>query len=317
MDPLISVIVPVYNVEQYLPRCLDSILSQTYTNLEVILVDDGSPDHCGAICDAYAQKDSRVRVVHQQNAGIGRTRNVGLALCTGDYLTFVDSDDILYPDAIRQLYDRARYDCSDMVIANYVRLYEDGSASAPFHDFSDSALTKKELLDLMSVFVAVPFCSWGKLYSRACMEGIEYPPVRVGEDTLIFPQVVDRCTCISTVSAPLYAYFQRENSLMRELRSEQTKTEDLHAILYTARYLWDNDCHRGAANWYAAAVKNALTVRNRRERLAAFDRFFDRRIRMELQKRLDRKCQIAWLCLHIPLADRLFCRRLSKNTKKA
>ena len=102
MRPLVSVIVPVYRVEEYLHPCVDSILHQTYTNLEVILVEDGSPDDCGAICDAYAAKDSRVKVIHKPNGGQADARNVGMAAMSGEYVTFVDSDDWLAVD----LYER-------------------------------------------------------------------------------------------------------------------------------------------------------------------------------------------------------------------
>ena len=101
---MISVIVPVYKVEPYLHKCLDSILSQTYQNLEIILVDDGSPDRCGAICDEYAQKDPRVKVIHKENGGIATARNAGMRIAAGDYWMFVDSDDWLEADAISNLY---------------------------------------------------------------------------------------------------------------------------------------------------------------------------------------------------------------------
>ena len=299
-----------------LPRCLDSVLGQTYTNLEIILIDDGSPDGCGAICDAYAEKDSRIRVVHQQNAGIGRTRNVGLSHCTGDYITFVDSDDHLFPDSIRQLHDRAHTDGSDMVIGNCIRTYEDGTESGPCYTYDDTVLTADDLLDRLSVFGAIHTASWNKLYTRHCLEGVVYPDARIGEDTIVFPQIIDRCTRISMINAPLYGYFQREDSLMQE-RSESSKVGDINAILYIARYLWDHHRYHGAANWYAAAAKNGLTIRSRRARLAEFRSAFDRRTRNELRRRMDRKGRIAWLCLHIPLADRLFRRLFSKNAKKA
>ena len=102
-NPLISVIVPVYKVEQFIHRCVDSILNQTYTNLEIILVDDGSPDRCGEICDEYAEKDSRIRVIHQKNGGPSAARNAGLDICTGEYIAFVDSDDYIEPDMLQQL----------------------------------------------------------------------------------------------------------------------------------------------------------------------------------------------------------------------
>ena len=102
-DKLVSVIIPVYKVEKYLPMCVDSVLNQTYQNLEVILVDDGSPDNCPVICDEYAKKDKRIHVIHQKNAGLSMARNAGLDICTGDYITFVDSDDALHVAFVARL----------------------------------------------------------------------------------------------------------------------------------------------------------------------------------------------------------------------
>ena len=99
--PLISVIVPVYKVETYLPTCVDSILSQTFSDFELILVDDGSPDACGAMCDGYAREDSRIRVIHQKNGGLSAARNTGLDIAKGEYVTFVDSDDVIAPDCLQ------------------------------------------------------------------------------------------------------------------------------------------------------------------------------------------------------------------------
>ena len=309
MLPTISVIVPIYNVEDYLPRCLDSILTQTYDNIQLVLVDDGSTDQSGAICDAYAARDPRVQVVHQENAGIGRTRNVGVSLCHGDYVTFVDSDDYLFPDALQRLYDRMQADGSDMVIANCVRLYEDGSCGDPHHTYPADWLDKSAFLHHMTDIDAVPVCPWGKLYSKACMEGITYPTTRVGEDMMTFPDVVERCRRISMENQPVYYYFQRSDSLMRG-QNQQTKTEHCRAVIHMARYLWDNGCYDGAATWYTTAVKNALTIR--RGRVDLFRTRFDRQERRGLYRRLDRKGKLAWLCLHVPFSDRLFSKVFDK-----
>lgn len=309
MEPLISVIVPVYNVEEYLPRCLDSILAQTYRHIELVLVNDGSTDNSGAVCDRYAAEDPRVCVVHQDNAGVGHTRNVGLAQADGDYITFVDADDYLFPDALQRLYNRMQADDSDMVIANCIRLYEDGSCGDPCHAYPAVCMDKSAFLHHMTDIDAVPVCPWGKLYRRACMEGITYPTVRVGEDMMTFPDVVDRCHRISMENQPVYYYFQRGDSLMRGL-NQQTKTEHCRAVIHMTRYLWDNGCCDGAATWYATAVKNALTIR--RGRIALFRSRFDSTTRRALYRRLDRKGKIAWLCLHIPFIDRLFQRVFSK-----
>ena len=309
MQPKISVIVPIYNVEDYLPRCLDSILTQTYENIQLILIDDGSVDGSGAICDAYAAKDGRVQVIHQENAGIGRTRNVGLSLCQGEYITFVDSDDYLFPDALERLYGRMQADGSDMLIANCIRLYEDGSCGGPCHTYPAEAMDRTAFLRCMTDIDAVPVCPWGKLYSKACMEGIAYPAVRVGEDMMTFPAVVERCQRISMENEPVYYYFQRGNSLMRG-QNQQTKTEHCRAVIHMARFLWDNGCYDGAATWYSTAVKNALTIRS--GRVTLFRSRFDRQARRTLYRRLDRKGKLAWLCLHLPLCDRLFSKVFSK-----
>ena len=108
-QPLISVIVPIYMVEKYIHRCIDSILQQTYKNLEIILIDDGSPDKCGKICDMYLSVDSRVKVIHQKNGGVGAARNTGLQHCRGEFITFVDGDDYISSDLIETLYSKIKY----------------------------------------------------------------------------------------------------------------------------------------------------------------------------------------------------------------
>ncbi len=122
----VSIIVPIYNVEKYLPYCLDTLLAQSYKNLEIILVDDGSPDNSGKIADEYAQKDARVKVVHKVNGGLSDARNAGLAVATGEYLMFTDSDDFLFPKACELLVDKIEKENADYVIGNYINCYEDG-----------------------------------------------------------------------------------------------------------------------------------------------------------------------------------------------
>ena len=134
MEPLISVIVPIYKVEAYLRDCVDSILAQTYRNLEVILVDDGSPDNCGAICDEYAEKDSRVTVLHKVNGGLSDARNAGMAACGGEYLMFVDSDDWLAEDSVATLYELICRTGAELAIGGRERV-EDGSGAVLHSEF--------------------------------------------------------------------------------------------------------------------------------------------------------------------------------------
>ena len=133
--PLISVIVPVYNVEPYLRRCVDSILRQTYRNLEILLVDDGTKDNCGAICDAYARQDERVKVIHKENGGLSSARNAGIDASTGEYLSFVDSDDWIEPDMIKALADNmtrvSDYAGAEIICSNFVIDRGDGTPVQP------------------------------------------------------------------------------------------------------------------------------------------------------------------------------------------
>ena len=129
MSELISIIVPVYKVEAYLPRCVDSILAQTYKNLDIILVDDGSPDNSGKICDAYAEKDSRITVIHQANGGLSDARNAGIAVAKGAYLTFLDSDDWVPKEYIAYLYDLLKETGSAISLCNFLKTTNRGVAN--------------------------------------------------------------------------------------------------------------------------------------------------------------------------------------------
>ena len=126
-NPKISVIVPVYKVEAYLDKCVRSIMDQTYRNLEIILVDDGSPDDCPAMCDAWAEKDSRIRVIHKENGGLSDARNAGMAVATGEYIGFIDSDDYIAPDMYRLLLERMTADGSDIAACGVEMVFEDGT----------------------------------------------------------------------------------------------------------------------------------------------------------------------------------------------
>ena len=123
---LVSVIVPIYNVEKYLRKCVDSILNQTYKNLEIILVDDGSPDNCGNICDEYALSDSRIRIIHKKNGGLSDARNAGLDIARGNYILFVDSDDYIDETMVEKLYEALEKEKAEMSLCSFVYVNDDG-----------------------------------------------------------------------------------------------------------------------------------------------------------------------------------------------
>ena len=181
---LISVIIPVYRVEAYLRRCVDSVLAQTYTQTEVILVDDGSPDGCPAICDAYAREDGRVRVIHQENAGLSGARNAGIEAAKGAWLSFVDSDDYLAPEFLERLYRACVDTGSEMSVCRWE--YVRGERPA-----------------------------WNKLYRRELFQEIRYPLGRIHEDEATTYRIYDRVKRAAYVDSSLYGYFVTPASITR------------------------------------------------------------------------------------------------------
>lgn len=301
MSPRISVIVPIYKVEAYLRKCLDSLVRQEYQNLEIILVDDGSPDSCGQICEEYAETDSRITVIHQENGGIGSARNAGLRICTGQFIMFVDPDDYLAENAIRLLYDRLVMDGSDMAIGKFVLEYEDGRMEKPRQKLWEeySVCTKEDVLcrDGGSEYLFV--AAWCKLYKRELLEGIEFPVLKVAEDLWVFPLVLDRCQRISLVDSWIYFYVQRSGSAIKSV-SNAFRYGMTKAHLHMARYVYD--AGYDARKWYATALANAVHIQKRKDRVDLIRQFFDKRERRLLLRGTTLKIKLRWICVHTPFS---------------
>lgn len=206
--PQISVIVPVYKVEPYLRRCVDSILGQTFTDFELILVDDGSPDNCPAICDKYAEKDNRVHVIHQENGGLSAARNAGIdwafANSNSQWLAFVDSDDWIYPRYLEILINAALQFNVDVSICGYA----DTAGETPF---LDELLLTPKLWDVEDYYIQHYInanIAWTKLYRRSCFFNIRYPIGKIHEDEFTTYKILFTCKKVAVVSAALYYYFQ-------------------------------------------------------------------------------------------------------------
>ena len=214
MNPLISVIVPIYNVEKYLARCVDSIVNQTYKNLEIILVDDGSPDRCPQMCDDYAKKDSRIKAVHKKNGGLSDARNAGMAVATGEYISFIDSDDYVSDDFFECLMNVMNKENSDIAECSVVKFYEDNR----FDEFSDDLSVKTyDTQDAMSALIAEnPFHQhvWNKLYKTELVKDIPYAVGKLNEDEFWTYQVFGRASKVAKLNKTMYYYFQRSSSIM-------------------------------------------------------------------------------------------------------
>jgi len=218
--PLISVIVPVYKVEKYLDRCVASIAAQTYENLEIILVDDGSPDRCGVLCDQWELKDSRVRVIHKENGGLSSARNAGVAVATGAYVGFIDSDDYIHPQMFEKLYAALIENNADISICNCD--YVDELTGAIDWNMRDISPVKTEVLTREQVYekIAVPkkgyayyVTAWNKLYPRSIFDELKFKEGFIHEDEFFVHHLFGRCSRIATICDPLYFYVQRSGSI--------------------------------------------------------------------------------------------------------
>ena len=215
--PQISVIVPVYKVEPYLHRCVDSILAQTFTDFEMILVDDGSPDNCGKICDEYAEKDSRVKVIHQENGGLSAARNAGLdwvfANSSSEWISFADSDDYVAENYLECLHNAAKDNDADLSMCGFQRVDEDGNETENSLKFNDAVLSKMDAFQLIADHPWL-VVSWGKLYRRVIFDDIRFPLGKLHEDEFIIHKILWKCTRIMTISNQLYFYVDREKSIV-------------------------------------------------------------------------------------------------------
>ena len=217
--PCISVIVPVYKVEPYLAACVDSILTQSFTNFELILVDDGSPDHCGILCDEYAKKDERVRVIHQKNGGLSAARNAGLAIAKGDAIAFVDSDDVVSVTYLEQLYDALCSSNADLAVCAVEDVAEDGKTLVPPQKTLPSKVgifSGKELFAEFfgknSTYYTV---AWNKLYRRKLWQSLRYPEGMIHEDDAVAHLLYWNCDTVVCLEEPLYRYRLRQGSICR------------------------------------------------------------------------------------------------------
>lgn len=218
MNPTISVIVPIYNVEKYLGKCIESIINQTYSNLEIILVDDGSPDNCGDICDYYASKDRRIKVIHKENGGLSDARNAGLDFAKGEYINFIDSDDYINKGFYEVLINLVISNNADIAQCAFLKVYEnDNTNTNPLVNEKITVLNNIEALNnLFNDYYVTTSVVWNKLYRKELFTEIRFPKGKIHEDEFTTFKVLFKSKKVVTTSKPLYYYLQRSNSIMGE-----------------------------------------------------------------------------------------------------
>lgn len=252
--PCISIIVPVYNVEKYLQQCIDSILVQTFRDLELILVDDGSPDNCPALCDAAAQKDDRIRVIHQKNGGLSAARNAGLDAARGEWIGFVDSDDTIAPEMYEVLWNRVQADETQLAVCNYICVTQEGVQLPQKCTIQkDSVLDRSAAMErLCQEMNACYITAWNRLYHRSIFENVRFPVGRVHEDEYIAHEVYWKCEKVSLVEHPLYFYLQRAGSITQNETLKQ-KMDYAEALFQRIEFAREHDLQ-------VLAEKSMLTI---------------------------------------------------------
>ncbi|MBQ6972329.1 MAG: glycosyltransferase [Synergistaceae bacterium] len=234
--PLISVVIPVYKVEQYLNECVDSVINQTYENLDIILVDDGSPDNCPAMCDDYARKDSRIRVIHKPNGGLSDARNSGIDIAHGEYITFIDSDDYVSRTYVEQLCTIMKASSAGIVQCVH---------SSEAHEVNDAVSTSYEIYsphDAIKIALRnkrIARAAWGKLYKLSMFaenERLRYPEGLVMEDLYVMPEIFDAAGSFALTDSTKYFYRLRDDSIWLK-PFDSSKLDYFTSIAHVKDYL--------------------------------------------------------------------------------
>ena len=229
MKPTVSIIIPVYQVEKYLDKCIASVVGQTYQNLQIILVDDGSSDRSPAICDGWKERDSRITVIHQPNGGLSRARNVGLKIATGKFIGFVDSDDWIEPNMVETLLAALQETDADIAVGGFEVFAED-SKSIPYAKAKSTkrslCSTEGALKRLLLLRGFIRNFVWNKLYRRTVLSGVAFPEGRLYEDVTWTAQVIGNAKTVVCVEQIFYHYLHRPDSLSHDDRQFVRRLQD-------------------------------------------------------------------------------------------
>ena len=263
--PLISVIVPVYKVERQLNRCVDSLVNQTYRNIEVILVDDGSPDACPGICDDWARRDSRITAVHTPNQGLSAARNTGLAKAQGELIAFVDSDDYVDGTFLESLFAALTSHDADIACCGILKEDDLSGRGENATLLADSAVFRTEAMLRDPFFYEWQFVvAWNKLYRRELWDRLAYPVGRLHEDEYVYHHLLKAAHAVAYIPDPLYHYIQREASIMGHaslrrygdaIGALEDRVDTLKALPHTAHAL--RRCASSAVWVYGQAIRIA------------------------------------------------------------
>ena len=310
--PLISLIIPVYNIEPYVRRCLDSAIAQTYRNIEIIVVDDGSTDGSPALCDFYAAKDSRLKVIHRRNGGLSAARNSGLDICSGEYISFIDGDDCVRADYVQQLYAAAAARDALMSAGSYDSFETDEAPADNAAISLQSACVPMLAAETANARGDIRFVTaWGKLFHRSLWRMMRFPEGKLHEDEFTTYRAIYASGKVAFVDIPLYYYFQRAGSIMGA-RFNARRLDALDALDEKLNFYKAYNERKLCAATVAMYVSKFLSLRSliRHYRVTTADARLHIQAKLEKELRAcpdisaARKAQLT-LCLFFPLYDRV------------
>ncbi len=240
-SPLISVIVPIYNVEKYLPRCIDSLTNQSYSNLEIILVDDGSPDNCPQICDGYAQKDRRIQVIHKKNGGLSDARNTGFNHSSGEYVAFIDSDDYVHPQMLEILYRLLQEEHSEIAVCNFQPFTEE-SPECHFEDIQIETLSGVDAAQRLykKKYATQSVVAWDKLYQRHILTGNPFQVGKFNEDEFFSYKALLKASKVTFTTQKLYYYLIRTTGISQAITNPKS-LDGFDAKQEAIQFYWKNN----------------------------------------------------------------------------
>lgn len=271
-NKLVSVIMPIYNVEAFLKCAIDSVLHQDYENLEIILVDDGSTDNSGNICDEYAKKDNRIQVIHKNNGGLSSARNAGLDVFKGKYVYFIDSDDFIAPNAISSALTAMKEDHSDLVIFNYYYVDESNNVMKRELDNNIKPIWSIDdfwnyISDVSNTELSIAsVVAWNKLYKREIFESLRYLEGRINEDSFIITDIIRQVSKISYINEPLYYYRTRSGSIMSS-RGTKGITDSTLSLIKRCKYFNEFKYDELLASHFRTIVSDYLNIKKHKKEL--------------------------------------------------
>lgn len=291
MQDLISVIVPVYKVEKYLKRCVDSILAQTYPCLEVILVDDGSPDGCPAICDEYAREDRRVRVIHKENGGLSDARNAGIDAAKGNFLGFIDSDDYVHPRFYELLLQALKEEGADIAGCDVKKIYETGTVEEEEKEAVRSEIysgreATANLYDAQLYLRSVVI--WNKLYKKELFKDVRFPKGKLHEDEFTSYRLLYQSKSVVYIDRAYYFYFQREDGIMgqKQKKISPVALEAYEQMETFFREKGEKDLLQMMMYRYLSMVRRYASdaVKSKDEEEVRLGRYYDKKFRRDYRK---------------------------------